>query len=164
MNRTSAFSEGNSEAQVHRPPRTWNLKSGAIRGISSQWACSIRRHYSASTPLFLLGTENIFINSSIDQGILPRRNLIPFLDRVWEMGGPISFPGSKRRYLQFSLYLVWHSKLLVHANNITIYPARACRAKPMRPWVLSWDRLLISLPIGSSHLPVMTWMNITFTH
>jgi hypothetical protein len=164
MNRTSAFSEGNSEAQVHRPPRTWNLKSEAIRGISSQWACSICHQYSASTPLFLLGRGNIFINSGIDQGILPHRNLIPFLDRVREMGGPISFPGSKRRYLQFSSYLVWHSKLLVHANNITIYLARACRAKPMRPWVLSWDRLPIALPIGSGHLLVMMWMDITFTH
>jgi hypothetical protein len=30
INRTSAFSEGNSKAQVHRRPSTWNLKSGAV--------------------------------------------------------------------------------------------------------------------------------------
>ena len=30
MNRTSAFSKGNSKAQVHRPLSTWVLKSGVV--------------------------------------------------------------------------------------------------------------------------------------
>jgi hypothetical protein len=50
------------------------------------------------TPLYLIGTGNFFVNPSINEGNLPRRNVIPFLDRVREMGVPISFVGSKRRY------------------------------------------------------------------
>ena len=30
MNQTSSFSEGNSEVQVDRPPRPWNVKSGVV--------------------------------------------------------------------------------------------------------------------------------------
>ena len=59
--------------------------------------------------------------------------------------------------------LVWHYKLLVRANNIMNYPARTCRAKPMRLWVPSWDRLPMAVPIGSGHFPVMTSTDIAFT-
>jgi hypothetical protein len=113
MNRTAAFSEGNSEAQVHRPPRPWNLKSGALSCYMcwptlTKW---IRTWGKFSTNLFntlslfciqplvsLIGTGNFFVNSSIAQGILPCRNMIPFLSRVREMDCPISFLGSNRRY------------------------------------------------------------------
>jgi hypothetical protein len=37
------------------------------------------------------------MNSGVDQGILPSRNVIPFLDRVQEMDCPISFLGSNSR-------------------------------------------------------------------
>jgi hypothetical protein len=44
--------------------------------------------------------SNLFMNSSIDQGILPNRNVIPFLDRVWELDCPISFRGSNSRAIE----------------------------------------------------------------
>jgi hypothetical protein len=50
------------------------------------------------TPLILFGTGNLFIKSGINQGILPHTNMIPFFQRVWELGGLISFLGSNKRY------------------------------------------------------------------
>ena len=114
-------------------------------------------HNSIPTPLFLVGTGNFMNNSGMNQGNLPRRKLRPFLERVGEMECLISFLGSNRRYL------VWHYKLLICATNIMNYPTWTCRDKPMRLWVLSWDRLSMVVPIGSGHLPVMMWMDITFT-
>ena len=49
------------------------------------------------------------------------------------------------------------------SNYMTNYPAYACRAKPIRPWVPSWDRLPMALATWSSHLTFMTWMDIAST-
>jgi len=177
MNRTSAFFEGNSEAQVHRPPKCCNLKSGVVSccmcwstltksshtwgKFSTNLIHNVITHWP--TPFCLVATGNFVVKPGIDKGNLPLRNGIPFLDRVLEMGAPTSFLGSKRRY--HPIYLVLsHSKLLVHVKYKTIYLARACRAKPMRPWRPSWDRLPMALLIRWSHLPVMTWMDIAFAH
>ena len=112
MNRPSAFSKANSAVQVDRPPRDWIQKSGA----ESRYMCSptlSRLHHSLSkfstnlfqydvtilyrTPLILFGTGNLFVKSGINQGILPRTNMIPFFQRVRELGGLISFLDSNKR-------------------------------------------------------------------
>jgi hypothetical protein len=43
--------------------------------------------------------NNFFMNSGIDQGTQLHRNMILFLERVWEMDCPISFPGSNVTYV-----------------------------------------------------------------
>jgi len=53
--------------------------------------------------------------------------------------------------------------MLVSSNIIMIYPARPCRPKLMRLSVVSWDKLRTAVPIGSSHLLVMTWIDIAST-
>jgi len=109
--------------------------------------------------MFHVGIGKFFIAFGIIQRILPCMKLITFFQRVWDQGGPISFLGSKTRY-----FPVWPSKMLVCSNNITIYHALTCSPKLMRLSVASWDRLQMAVPIGSSHLSVMTWMGIAFTH
>jgi hypothetical protein len=42
------------------------------------------------------------MNSGVDQGTQLHRNMIPFLERVWEMDCTILFPSSNIRYM-FSL-------------------------------------------------------------
>jgi len=49
------------------------------------------------TPLILFGTGNLFIKSGINQGILPRTNMIPLFQRVRQLGGLILFLGSNKR-------------------------------------------------------------------
>ena len=113
MNRTSAFSKGNSEAQVHRPLSTWVLKSGAVScymcwptlsRCSRMWGKFSTNLFQYAvtilhpTPLFLVGTGNFFMNPGINQGILPRRKMIPFFHRVRDQGGSVSFLGSKIWY------------------------------------------------------------------
>jgi hypothetical protein len=39
------------------------------------------------------------MNSSVNQGTQLHRNMIPFLEMVWEMDCLISFPGSNVRYV-----------------------------------------------------------------
>jgi hypothetical protein len=39
------------------------------------------------------------MNSRVNQGTQLHRNMIPFLERVWEMDCPISSPGSNIRYM-----------------------------------------------------------------
>jgi hypothetical protein len=65
------------------------------------------------------------MNSGVDQGIQLHRNMIPFLERMREMDCLISFSGSNRGYH-------CHLKLLLCANNVTIYSVRTCRAKGIR--------------------------------
>jgi len=49
------------------------------------------------TPLILVRTGNLFVNSGINQGILPRMNKTPLFRGVRERGGLISFLGSNKR-------------------------------------------------------------------
>ena len=46
---------------------------------------------------------------------------------------------------------------------MTNYPAYACKAKLIRPWVPSWDMLPMVLATGSSRLTFMTWTDIAST-
>jgi hypothetical protein len=151
INWTLACSEGNSKVQVIGPPRPWYMKSGAL----SCYMCWL------TFPKWSRTCGNFLMNSGVNQGNLPRRKLRPFLDRKWN--ARFHFLVHTEGTVQFCSYLVWHYKLLVCANNITIYPAWSCSAKPMRLWVPSWDKLPVALPTGSGHLPVMMWMDIAFT-
>ena len=110
--RALAFSEGNSEVQVVRPTRPWNMKSGALSccmcwSTYPKWSrtcCKFSTnlfsssHYSVSNSHVLVGTGNFIVNSGVNQGNLPRTKVIPFSKRVREMESPISFLGSSRRY------------------------------------------------------------------
>ena len=52
-----------------------------------------------------LGVGNFLVNPGVDRGILPRRNVMPFLDMDGEMDCLISFLGSNIRYLAILLVL-----------------------------------------------------------
>jgi hypothetical protein len=129
MNRTSAFSEGNSKVQVMRPQdlETWRVAhydaicvdqpfwSEVVHAVSSQQACPWVGIILHPTPLFLIGAGNFIINSGLNQGNLPRRKLRPYLDRVREMECLIPFLGSNRRYYPYQLVL-----------SLTLQVARTC--------------------------------------
>jgi hypothetical protein len=178
MNRTSAFSEGNSEAQVYRPLRPWHMKSGAASCYMC-WTTLTRWHRTLGkfstnlfqyvitvphpTPCFTLvqGISSSLLESI--KGSYPVGSWYPSFKGCGTRKARFHFLVQKQGTFQFSSYLVRPSKLLVRSNNITIYPARACRPKPMRLSVASWDRLQMAVPIWSSHLPITTWMDIAFT-
>jgi hypothetical protein len=178
MNRTSAFSEGNLEAQVHRPLRPWHMKSGVVScymcwPILTRWRRTLDKfsmnlfQYVVTilqpTPCFSLVQG---ISSSLLEWIkvsYPTEIRYNSFTGCGTREAWFHFLVQKEGTIQFSSYLVRYSKLLVRSNSITIYPAWACRSKPMRLSVMSWDKLQMALPIGSGHLPVTTWMDIAFT-
>ena len=139
MNRTSAFSKGNSEAQVHRPLSTWVLKSvdqpcqgAAVCEVSSQRTCfSMPSLFCIQLPCFsLVQGISSWILASI-KGSYPTGKWYPSFTGCGTREAWFHFLVQKYGTVQFSSYLVRHSKLLVCLNNITIYPAWACRPKPM---------------------------------
>jgi hypothetical protein len=130
MNRTSAYFEANSEAQVARPPRSWHMKSGGI-SCYKYWPTLKRwRHI----------WNNFFMNSGVDQGTQLHRNMIPFLERVREMDCLISFPGSNVRYVlslskrslyevnlaSFNLRILAGPKRSIYECRIEISSQRLC--------------------------------------
>jgi hypothetical protein len=128
MNRTSAFFEGNSEAQVHRPLRPWHMKSGATSCYMcwptlTRWRRTLGKfsmnlfQYAITilhpTPLFLIGTGNFFITSGIDKGSYPAGIWYPSFIGCGTREARFHFLVQKQGTIQFSSYLVRHSKLLV---------------------------------------------------
>jgi hypothetical protein len=115
------------------------------------------------TPCFTLvqGIYSSLLESI--KGSYPAGSWYPFFKGCGTREARFYFLVQKQGTFKFSSYLVWPSKLLVRWNNIMIYPAQVCRPKSMRLSVASWDRLQTTVPIGSSHLPVMMWMDIAFT-
>jgi hypothetical protein len=123
MNQTSSYFEATSEAQVVRPPRPLDMKSGAI-SCYMYWPTLKRWSHT---------WNNFFINSSVDQGIQLHKNMIPFLERVREMDCLISFPGSNIRYvLSLSKRSVYELNLASFNLRILPRPKRSvyvCRVE-----------------------------------
>jgi hypothetical protein len=73
------------------------------------------------------------MNSSVDQGTPLHRNMTLFLERVREMGCPISFPGSIVRYvLSLSKRSVYELNLAFFNLRILAGPKRSiyeCRVE-----------------------------------
>jgi hypothetical protein len=129
MNRTLAYFEANLEAQVARPPRPWHMKSGGI-------SCYM---YWPTLKRWLHTWNNFFMNSGIDQGTPLHGNMTLFLERVREMGCPISFPGSIVRYvLSLSKRSVYELNLASFNLRILAGPKRSvyeCRVETSSQWL-----------------------------
>jgi hypothetical protein len=108
--------------------RRWSRIRGKFSTNLFQYAVTILH----PTPLFLVGSGNFFVTSRI---------WYPYFTGCGTREARFHLLVQIEGTVQFSSYLVRHSKLLVRSNNITIYPAWACRPKLMRPSVTSWDRL-----------------------